>query len=65
MKANRISTIITTRNTSTTGAIRGAKKNSAKDVISANNCIIIALIVPVLHTIRTALGSFFLYSYGK
>ncbi len=28
-------------------------------------CITFALTVPVLHTIRTAYGSFFLYSYAK
>lgn len=29
------------------------------------NSNIFAATVPVLHTIRTAFGSFFLYSYGK
>lgn len=30
-----------------------------------NNCTTFAATVPVLHTIRTAFGSFFLYSYGQ
>jgi len=29
------------------------------------NCITFAPTVPVLHTIRTAFGSFFLYPYGQ
>lgn len=32
--------------------------------LDIKNIYIFALTVPVLHTIRTALGSFFLYSYG-
>lgn len=30
-----------------------------------NNCTTFVATVPVLHTIRTAFGSFFLYSYGQ
>jgi hypothetical protein len=30
-----------------------------------HNCVTFASTVPVLHTIRTAGGSFFLYSYAK
>lgn len=34
-------------------------------VVNGGNCIIFAPTVPVLHTIRTAIGSFFLYPYGQ
>jgi len=37
----------------------------AEDGATNNNCITFAATVPVLHTIRTAFGSFFLYSYGQ
>ena len=34
-------------------------------VAKGNYCITFAPTVPVLHTVRSAGGSFFLYSYGK
>lgn len=40
-------------------------KHSAFIVATDDNCITFAGTVPVLHTIRTAFGSFFLYSYGQ
>ncbi len=41
------------------------EKKRTKSIAQLNNCIIFAPTVPVLHTIRTACGSFFLYSYAK
>jgi len=40
---------------------KGKRKNICKSRV--NNCIF-ATTVPMLHTIRTAHGSFFLYVYG-
>ena len=41
------------------------RKNIASDFVICTNCSTFASTVPVLHTIRTASGSFFLYSYGQ
>jgi len=42
-----------------------AKKKYHKNVAEHKMFCIFAPTVPVLHTIRTAGGSFFLYTYGK
>jgi hypothetical protein len=44
--------------------MRWSKKN-IKYFAELHNCVTFALTVPVLHTIRTAGGSFFLYRYAK
>ena len=41
------------------------EKKSIKSIAQLHNCVTFASTVPVLHTIRTAGGSFFLYSYAK
>lgn len=40
-------------------------KTTTKYFAESRNCVTFASTVPVLHTIRTAYGSFFLYSYAK
>jgi hypothetical protein len=48
-------------------------KHATKDVVkhfvfivaTDDNCITFVPTVPVMHTIRTAFGSFFLYTYGQ
>jgi len=40
-------------------------KNFVNDVANDTFCITFVPTVPVLHTVRSAGGSFFLYRYGK
>lgn len=41
------------------------RKNSLKKFTEIKNCCTFAPTVPVQHTVRSASGSFFFYSYGK
>ena len=45
--------------------IRLTKNLFTQTAFNSENSFIFVLTVPVLHTIRTAFGSFFLYSYAK